>query len=182
MDIYEQLEKGKETVALRVSNNCADYSIFGHIIVDVVFVQNKDSFYHDSIGFYARGGNAKHKYKDLTVKCTMDECSELPYGWKLCVDSCIYEGEMVLEDAEEIVKTLKAITKKLSKIDHEEGCASTFEEFVVRFGRVIGAKAFYEKLGSNTQYKRNDCIGDLRQRIRSLIKVNNDKLGFAKAS
>jgi hypothetical protein len=63
-----------------------------------------------------------------------------------------------------------------------EGDAQSFEEFVVRLGRVLNVKAFYEKSGGNIQYKRNDNIGTLRDHLRLLISENQKTLGFTKAA
>ena len=182
MDINEQLERGKETVAFRVSNQCADFSEYGHITLDVVYVKRDEGRYNDSIGFYDNYFDQKHQYKGLKVTCQMGKHSELPYAWKLCMDDYSGLDDVTLEKAEEIVKTLRPIHRKIKKISDTEGCVESFEEFVLRLVRVLNVKAFYAKYGSDIQYKRNDNIGVLRDHLRSLIAENQNKLGFVKVA
>ena len=182
MDIYEKLQCGKETVAFRVSNQISASSHYGHIVVDVVYVREENGFYNDSLGFYDNYHNQKHHYKGLTVRCQMDKHCEQPYRWNLVFDDNKDLSNLSLKKAEEIVKTLRPINKKLNKIMDAEGDVGSFEEFIARLGRVLNVKAFYGKYGSNIQYKRNDNIGVLRDHLRSLISDNQMTLGFTKAA
>lgn len=179
MDINEQLKHGKETIAFRVASHCNDISGYGHIVLDVVYVKSDAGRYNDSIGFYDNYYDQKHQYKGLKVTCQMDKGIELPYSWRLIVDNCIY---LSLGKAEEIVKTLRPIHRKMEKLCNAEGSVETFEEFVVRLVRVLNIKAFYARHGNDSQYKRNDNIGELRGYLQYLISENQNKLGFTKVS
>lgn len=182
MDIYEQLINGKESIAFRVSNQCADFSEYGHITLDVVYVKSDEGRYNDSIGFYDNYFDQKHQYKGLKISCQMDKRSELPYAWRLYIENYIGWSDVTLERAEEMVQTLRPIHRKMKKISDTEGCVESFEEFVLRLVRVLNVKAFYAKYGSDIQYKRNDNIGALRDHLRSLISENQNKLGFTKVA
>ena len=182
MDVYEKLKQGKETVAFRVSNQCTESKVIGHIVIDLVYVRHDAGQYNNSIGFYDNYKNQKHAYKNLTITCQMDTDNELPYGWELVIDESYGCVKITLEKAEEMVKTLRPINRKLRKLDDAEGCCDSFEEFVSRLARVLGVKAFYTKQGSNIQYERNDNAGELRDYLRSLINENQIKLGFTKAA
>lgn len=181
MDIYKQLEVGKETIAFRVSNACPAHSEFGHISLNVVYVKSDKGRYDDSIGFYENYFTEKHQYKGLSINCQMSRDKELPYGWEITVNARSSDG-LTLTQAEDIVKTLRPINRKLRKISEKEGDVESFEEFVVRVGRVLGVKAFYGRYENNTQCQRNDNIGALRSYLRSLIKENQNKLGYSSAA
>ncbi len=182
MGINELLKCGKETIAFRVHHECADFSQFGHITLDLVYVKSEQGRNNSSIGFYDNYFDQKHKYKGLKVTCQMDGESELPYAWKLSVDSYLGSQEVTLEKAERIIKTLRPIHRKMNKISDVEGDTNSFEEFIFRLVRVLNVKAFYGKYGSDIQFKRNDNIGALREHLQALIAENQNKLGFSKAS
>lgn len=179
MNIHELLERGKEDVALVLSNDCSDFSEYGHINLSVAYVIPGKGRYNDSIGYYNNYFSEKHKYKDLKISCQMDSRKEQPYAWELGI-SCLGSASFSLEDAEEMVKTLRPIKRKLLKMTDTEGSPDTFEEYVSRIVRALGVKAFYEKVDGNLQFSRCNEMSMLRSRIKALIKQNNEKLGFVK--
>lgn len=179
IDIHELLERGKEDVALVLSNDCSDFSEYAHINLLVAYVVPDKGRYNESIGYYNNYFNEKNKYKDLKISCQMDSRKEQPYAWQLGI-SQIGSGSFNLADAEEMVKTLRPINRKLLKIVDTEGSPDTFEEYVSRIVRVLGVKAFYEKVDGNLQFSRCNEMSLLRSRIKTLIKQNNEKLGFVK--
>ena len=181
MDIRDQLARGKETVAFRAMNDCQGNREYGHIYIDVVHVIPERGRYNDSIGFYDNYFDQKHQFKGLTISCQMDNQSELPYGWNISVKTDNSNG-LDLSRAEEIVKTLRPINKKLIDICDKEGHVDTFEEYVIRLTRVLCIKSFYMKKEGDIQFMRNDNIGGLRNYLRTLIKENQVKLGYSQAA
>ena len=182
MDICEQLRKGKETVALRVSGGMHEGSAFAFIKVDVAYVRPDGDGYNNSLAFYGNYYDDKNKFKGLCVGADMDSSKANPFSWSLSIDSMIENQSVSLEKAKEMVKTLTKIERKLQKIEDAEGFAGSFEEYVVRLGRAVGAKAFFAKQGSNIQYKLNSNIGGLRGCVQSVIAENRKLLGFTEAA
>lgn len=180
MDINELLAKGKETVALRVLNEDRAGHNAAHIRVDVVYVQPDKGVYDASLGFYDNYYDQKHKYKGLTVSGQMTPEWELPYGY--CLSIAAQGSAIELSVAEQMVNTLKPLHRKMAKIAESEGDVYSFEEYIMRFARVINAKAFYTRDSSNVQHKLNSNIGQLRSHIRHLIAVNQKSLGYSMAS
>jgi len=179
MSIYELLGKGKEEIALRVCNSCNDSYEFAHIVIDTVYVKDRSTKYNDSIGFYQNYYDEKHQYKGLTISCQMDANNGV-YATELSISG--YTSATTLAAAEEIVKTLKPIKRKLAKIAAIEGDAMSFEDSVIRLVRVLGAKAFYARYDGNQQFQRNDNISMLRGHIAKLISDNKETLGFKKSA
>ena len=107
MDINKQLELGKESVALRIQNNCQKHSTYGHILIDVLYVDNKLSKGNSSMGFYNNYFCEKNKYKNIEVNCQMDASDGNPYGYKLTVN----QSNISLDDAKSIVKSLSSIQR-----------------------------------------------------------------------
>jgi len=181
MDINEQLERGKETIAFRVSNQCTVKSETGRILLDLVSVDCDEIKRNDFSGFYddCFGHN---RFAGLKVTCLMDRQSERPHSWSLCMGDYLGLDDLTLEKAEEIVGILRSIDDKMKEIDEAEGYAESFEEFILRLVRVLNVKAFYVQCGSYLQYKRNDNIGALRDYLRSIIAKNQIALGTAKVA
>ena len=182
MNIDTQLKKGKETVALRIAGGCPDYSKFGFVCVDVVFVRPNGDGYNNSLGFYDNYYGDKHHYKGLTVNATMHGEKAQPFDYKLTIDSLGSERSVSLEDARSMVKILAPIERKLKKIEDAEGFAGSFEEYVVRLGRVLGAKAFFAKSPDNIQCKLHTNMGEMRRTIRDVIDNNQKQLGFSEVA
>ncbi|KZX73197.1 hypothetical protein A3715_15900 [Oleiphilus sp. HI0009] len=182
MDIREQLEKGKETVALRVTNQCKEFAEFGHIFLDVVYVQKERGKWNDSMSFYDDYYDTKNKYRGLKITCKQDGRNEDPYGWEIIKRGEYCSEGVKLEEAEIMVKTLRKIDKKMRSFNEKEGHAKTFDEYVMRFCRALNVKAFYTREDNNLQYERNDNIGMLRAYLNTEISKNRKKLGFSKAA
>jgi hypothetical protein len=182
MDIYEKLLSGKELVAFRVSNQCIQSRSIGNIVIDLVYVIPDKGEWNNSIGFYDNYDHQKHAYKNLTINCQMDAYNAMPYGWELVIDQSYDNSKIKLEDAEKMVKTLRPLNRKLTKLDEKIGYCDSFEEFVNRLTKILGVKAFYSKPGENIQYKRNDNAGELGEYLNSLIKENQVTLGFSVAA
>lgn len=168
MDIRKQLELGKETIALRITNRLDPGSDFAEILVKVVYADPEKGNTDDSIGFYNNYIAEKHQYKGLQVSCIIDSDPELSDRWKLAVNTSVIN----LGEAEDIVKTLRPVERKLDRITATEGVAECFDEYISRLCRVLGAKAFYCQSPNHSQYQRNDDIGDLREHLRYQIKQN----------
>jgi hypothetical protein len=181
MDIYELLDCGKETIALRVCNDCNSGANYGHITLQVVHVLPNKGRYDDSLGFYDNNMGNKHQFKGLKIHCQMDKTNEQPYGWSMEINDIGSRG-ISLEKAEEIVKTLKPIQRKLNKISEQEGHELGFVEYVTRICRILKIKAFYGQYNGNLQLARCDTIGALPSYLRELIKENQTSLGFIKAA
>jgi hypothetical protein len=187
MNITDQLIKGKETIALRVINNCSTCNDFAHIEIDVVYVlpensSSNETRWNESIGFYDNFYDQKHKYKGLSVTCQMDRNNENPYCWQLHIDNSIGNDRITLERAEEMVKALRPIHRKLNKIAETEGHEKSYEEFVIRIVRALGVKAFYTREENNRQFKLNSDISDLKSHLRDCICKNRNTLGFVTAA
>jgi len=177
MLISELLLKGKETVAFRVSNHCPSNSEFATIILDVVYVRTDKGIYDNSIGFYDNYTGEKNQYKGLIINGHMSKRTELPCGWELC--SRTSQQHITLTNAEDIIKVMRPINRKLGKIADNEGSVDTFIDYVIRIGRVLGVKAYYEKRDNNREHQLNNNIGNLKNHLKSIIRHNNKKLGYA---
>lgn len=177
MNIEEKLKSGKETVAFRIDNAVPSFSEYAHIVVDVVYVD--DSAKSCQLAFYNNYFSDKRQYKGLKVKAQMDGERELPYGWSLVIED--HDNEIDLEKAESMTKTLRPINRKLNKINEAEGYVETFEEFIIRLGRVLGVKAFFTKT-EGLGYSKHSDMSRLRSRIRSYIRENQASLGFKQAA
>jgi len=183
LDIYTKLSKGRETVALRIDNICITGRECGHIILDVVHVADHDSKFNNSMWFYENYFDQKNKYKNLAISCQLDGYNEAPYGWKLFIKPNMVNFDGTdLEEAEQMVKTLRPIHRKLDKIRDIEGEPKTFVDFVLRIVRVLKIKAFYAKDDNNIQYSRNDNIGQIREHLQNLISDNMVTLNDSKVA
>jgi len=181
MDIDQQLERGKETVALRVTNDLNSNSDYATIIFQVVYVRPEQGAGNSSIGFYNNYYCEKHKYAGLTIKAHMSSEFAEPYGYKLVVSPL--SSSISLSKAAEIVKTLRPLQKKLTKIAEQEGEADSIEEYMARICRVLNVQAFYYKSKNNGafEYKLSRNPGLLNTYLRGLIKGNQERLGIKAA-
>jgi hypothetical protein len=177
MDIYTKLQKGKETVAFRISNDCRMHCDYAHITLEVIFVKDETKEWNDSIGFYDNNYNDMHKYKGLQITCQMDRTNDKPYAFELTARLGNSEGAVNLQEAESLVKTLRPIQRKMNKIEEFEGSTDSFEVFILRLAKVLKVKAFYTKPDNNLSYKRNDNINMLRNELQNLIRNNLVCLG-----
>lgn len=182
MNTNDLLIKGKETVALRVSNDCQEYAEIGHIHIDVVYVRPDCGVQNESLGFYDNYYDHKHQYKGLKINCQMDRNNENPYGWELVIDNINTAGGINLESAETMVKVLRSINRKMKKIEDTEGRVDSYVEFVIRIVRCLGVKAYYTKRDNDLQFHLQQDIGSLRSHLMHLLDTNRQRLGFIKAA
>lgn len=176
---YESLKKGKERVALRLSGGAIDTgSQFAQVLVDVVFVKDSSHRFNDSLGFYDNCYGDKHHYKDLKISASLSNRGPNCYGSKMAISPSFGSKDLDLEMLESMTKTMRTITRKLNKIDDQEGCTSDFEEMVIRLGRVLNAKSFYVKQENGIQWKRNDSMSELRTSIKKVISTALSEIGY----
>lgn len=175
-DLESILKAGKENVAFRVLNNIAPGSEYAHIIIQVVYAMPKSGNYINSLNFYSNYHNDKHKYKGLVINSQMSRESDNPYAYDLSVNHHCSTG-MKLEEAEQVVKTLKPIHKKLAAYDEAEGYCDSFIEYVIRVSRALKVSCFYGQYGPHNQDRLNHNMGDLRGHIKRLIEENRAALG-----
>jgi hypothetical protein len=181
METFEKIRVGKETVALRLFAMPMQYSSGVTFHVDVVYVENENKSYVQSMGFYNNYFSDKNQYKGLCVKATMhcDDVTPSQYEVHINTDR---DTEVTIERAMAMVKTLKPIKRKLLKLDNQLGEPDNFEEYVCRLANVLNCRAFYHtSLTSNTDRTeyRNGNISQLRQTLKSMIAANIKTLSVA---
>lgn len=171
MDLSIQLSKGKERTAVRLVNNISPNSDYATIQLQAVYVRNIQDKSHTSIGWYDNYYQDKHKYKGLLIECIMDGKSDEPYDFKLGISRSV-TGILSLDDAQNAVKSLKVIERKIENLSVLEGHYSSFEEYVMRFTRAINAKSYYVEAGQGSDYVRFDTIGYLRNAVLDQVESN----------
>jgi hypothetical protein len=90
------------------------------------------------------------EYSDLALTCfaRLNDNQE-PYGWTLCY---LQPYRVDLGNVERMHKTLKTIQRKLDAMTENEGCATSFGQYVVRFARAIGARKILFWRGDTGMY------------------------------
>ena len=167
--LHKLLESGKETVAVRVINDCRQNHEYAHITLQVVHVAKSGQY--DTFGFYDNYYDQKNQYKGLMLTCQMDPSKNEPYAFHVGIRP---DREMISqESAESAAKVLKSINRKMVKMSETEGHVKDFSEFAMRFCRAIKAKAFYTNVNGNRQQSINHNIGLLRSELDALVKENN---------
>lgn len=181
METFEKIRIGKETVAFRLYAIPMRYTSGVTFHVDVVYVENEQKNYVQSIGFYNNYFTDRNQYKGLCVKANMYCDDVTPSHYEIHVDTD-RDSTVTIERAMAIVKTLKPIKRKLLKLADQFGQAESFEEYTCRLAKILKVKSFYHpSLTSNsdrTEY-RNDNVSQLRQTIKSMIAKNIETLSVA---
>jgi hypothetical protein len=181
METFEKIRLGKETVALRLFAVPMQYSSGVTFHVNVVYVENEQKGYVESMGFYNNYFNDKNQYKGLSVQGTMFDDDVTPRQYEIHIDTD-RDRLVTIERAMEMVKTLKPIKRKLLKLDDELGQADSFEEYVCRLAKVLKVKAFYHasltSQTDRTEY-RNDNVSQLRQTLKGMIASHIKTLSVA---
>jgi hypothetical protein len=181
MKILEKINIGKETVALRLFVVPMQYSPGVTFHVNVVYVENEQKNYVESMGFYNNYYGDKNKYKGLSVQGNMFDDDVTPNQYEIHIDTD-RDSLVTIEGAMEIVKTLKPIKRKLLKLDDELGQADSFDEYVCRLAKVLKVKAFYHasltSQTDRTEY-RNDNVSQLRQTLKGMIASHIKTLSVA---
>jgi hypothetical protein len=172
MTLDEQLELGKERVALCITNVKECYGCI-KIAVGVVYVASEGDVFYDGMAFYVNNRNHKHQYKDVQVKGVMMATHKLPYDCALSVGD---NGDVTLEQAELIVKTLGPISRGLAdRVGNINECS--FVEYAIQLANVLGASAFYDKPAKTFKYQRYDDITKLAPVLNRIIAENQVELG-----
>lgn len=120
MTINEKILTGKETVALRLYTQPMQYSTGVTFHVDVVYVEDEQKQYVQSMGFYDNYFTDKHQYKGLSVKGIMYQDDTKPFQYEIHIETD-RDTTVSIERATAMVKTLKPIQRKLLKLDNELG-------------------------------------------------------------
>jgi hypothetical protein len=181
MDTFEKIRVGKETVALRLFAVPLKYTSGITFHVDVVYVENINRNYVESMGFYNNYFTDKNQYKGLSVQGLMysDELTPNQYEVHINTDRDV---TVTLERAMDMVKTLKPIKRKLLKLDNELGEPESFDEYICRLAKVLKVKSFYHRsltsINDRTEY-RNDNLSQLRNTIKSMIDAYIKTLSVA---
>jgi hypothetical protein len=171
MESFEKIRVGKETVALRLFAVPLQYTCGVTFHVDVVFVENTNKNYVESMGFYNNYFTDKNQYKGLCVQGVMysEDLSVNQYEVHINTDR---ESTVTLEMAKNMVKTLNPIKRKLMKLDNELGEPESFDEYICRLAKVLKVKSFYHpsltSQHDRTEY-RNDNVSQLRNTMKSMI-------------
>ena len=181
MEIFEKIESGKETVALRLYVVPMQFTPGVVFHVDVVYVADEQKDYVQSMGFYNNYFTDKNQYKGLCVKGSMFRDDVAPSQYQVHINTD-RDNSVSLERAMGMVKTLKPINRKLLKLDEDLGQAESFDEYVCRLAKVLKVKAFYHpsltSKTDRTEY-RNDNDSELRETIKSMIAANIETLSVA---
>lgn len=174
MEAYEQLQTGKETVALRLYTLPEEYGTGTTVHADVVYVKNAKIDYVQSMGFYNNYFDEKHQYKGLSVIAQCYGETPTPTGYELHIESS-RNNSITLEKALSMVSVLKPINRKMSKLDLQLGHHEDFAEYVCRLAKVLKVKSFYHKsitsVNDTTEYRVDD-VTQLKRAIEQMLEFN----------
>jgi hypothetical protein len=174
MDIYEKINAGKETVALRLYATPEKYGNGTIFHADVVYVAKEEVSYVESMGFYKNYFDEKNQYKGLNVKALSYPDFPKPSGYQVHIVSDTHE-QVTLEVAKKMTSVLRPIERKLEKLNNELSQPDSFTEYLCRLAKVLKVKSFYHSsttsVNDRTEYRVDD-ITKLRKAIDQMIEFN----------
>jgi hypothetical protein len=175
---FNSLHTGKESITLMLEGSPINsFSEFGSVSVRIAFVKNTSTKFNNSLGFYDNSYGDKHKYKHLQLIASMDSSSSSPYGQKLNF-AMGNERAVDLNDLEDMTKAIRPILRKLKVIAEHEGYTESFEEMVIRLGRVLKVQSFYVIQDGGTEWERNENMSELRSAIQDKVKTTAKAIGY----
>jgi hypothetical protein len=175
---YNSLFTGKECITLLLEGSLRrSSSEFGFVSVRVAFVKDTSTRFNNSLAFYDNGYGDKHKYRHLQLEASMDSSNNSPYGQKLNF-AIGNERNLDLNDLEDMTKAIRPILRKLKAIAEQEGYTESFEEMVIRLGRVLKVQSFYVIQEHGNQWERNENMGELRSAIQDKVKTTAMAIGY----
>lgn len=174
MSMSELLLAGKEGVAFRIKNDFRTDSQYADIILEVVYIDEEDS--GQPIGLYGNYQGEKNQYKGLRFVAQMDNARSEPCHWVSYIKEFMWES-ISLEEAKKVVAVLNPIHKKLQHIESKEGYSETFEEYIVRIGRILKIKGYFITTEHN-QTKLCRDVGGLRDYLRTIVNDNLKRWGL----
>jgi hypothetical protein len=179
MDICEQLNNGKEHVALRItSSGGANYS-YGEINIDILYVKPNKAADCDSMGFYANHLEDKNHFKKITLHAYMSKGSTILTMASIDI-KLSSPTDLTLQDLDVYNKALRSIDRKMNNISKKEGYTDNFIELSIRLARIIGAKSFFREF--NGKQQRHDNISLLRHHVESEITKLSNQLNSEQAA
>lgn len=173
MNTQTLLEKGKESVALRVMNN-RGYDV-AHIELSLVYYMEDKQSHEFKMGFYKNAYDEKHKYENLAIVSQQSSNFDEVYGYQLVHREGLKKS-LDLHSLEDIIKSLRPLERKLRKIADTEGEPRDFIDFVLRVVRVANVKGFFHEQAGNRWEKYNPNTDMLPGYLKSIIQENKEYL------